>query len=419
KATKIIMLTSHDADDVIYSALSSGASGYCSKDIDTGRLCEAIKAVSRGDVWLDAAIADKVLKLCSRQDDKIQQDLSNSQVSTFTDSERHLVNRLLNPESQHPIAEEFDHASTVAKTKIMNALRKVEHAANAKFSLGFGQQTRTDGLMDKYEFLAMLGRGGMSYVYKARHRLLDKIFAVKFLSFDLRDKSFTERFKNEAQMMSLLSHPNIISLHDFGFMPDGQPYIVMDYADGLTLDSVIEQAKRLTGSEALDLFTQISEALGYAHERNLVHRDVKPANILVCEDNGKMIVKLLDFGLAKNVVDDNCSQRLTQSGQVIGSPLYMSPEQCLGQTVDTRSDVYSLGCLMYECLRGEPPFYGKNALDTMAMHIISEPPVLEPAEHPSDLCNIINRCLKKDPSDRFANAGEIHRALLMLSGKDF
>ncbi len=409
--TKIIMLTSSEQENDVYSALSSGASGYCLKDIETDRLCEAIKAVFRGDVWLDAGIADKVLRLCSR--DNPAQRITCEPVS-FTESEKQLLTQMLIGASPNHIAQDMHVSPSFARTRIINVLKKVELATMSvdSSSESLNDQARSDGLMEKYEFLGVLGRGGMSFVYKARHKLLNKLFAIKFLGLHLVDsRSFTARFTREAQTMSELCHPNIVAIHDFGFSMDGQPYIIMDYADGPTLSEVLERCGSMAPAEAGELFLQITDALAYAHQRELVHRDVKPANIIVCENNGRTTAKLLDFGLALNNTDEGISQRLTQTGQVLGSPVYMSPEQCRADRVDARSDVYSLGCLMFECLSGRPPFYGANAIETMAMHLSADAPELDHNIYPSSLCEIISTCLQKDPNERFTHAGALHLAL--------
>lgn len=275
---------------------------------------------------------------------------------------------------------------------------------------------------DRYIVESVLGLGGMSVVYKAKHKLMDRTVAIKMLHNVLKqDVTALERFKLEAQACSLLSHQNVITVYDFGVTPDGEPFFVMDCLEGESLKDLIERKGRIAYDRALSIFKQICEGLEAAHKRGIVHRDLKPANVIVTkQDDGSEHVRLVDFGIAKMLKQDGRQQQqLTKTGEVFGSPIYMSPEQCLGKEIDARSDIYALGCLMYETLSGEPPFLGAGFLETMNMHVgdkakpLTE--VVPDANLPVELVEVINRCMEKDPDLRFQNVGEVRDTLVYIT----
>jgi serine/threonine-protein kinase len=273
---------------------------------------------------------------------------------------------------------------------------------------------------DKYEVTSVLGLGGMSIVYKALHKLMDRNVAIKMLHKNLKEDIVAlERFRLEARAASLLSHQNIIAVYDFGVTNDGEPYFVMDCLEGESLKELIERKGRVPFDRALPIFRQICDGLEAAHKKGVVHRDLKPANVcLIKEDDGSELVKLVDFGIAKLLPQSGKEQQhLTQTGEVFGSPIYMSPEQCLGKELDTRSDIYALGCLMYETLTGDPPFIGDSFLETMNKHVGEEAKSIRKAfpdaNVPEDLDNLILQCMSKKPENRFQSAGEIRD---MISG---
>lgn len=422
---KIIMLTSHDEEEEVHRALSAGANGYCLKDVDLQRLHEGIRAVFFGDLWLDSSIAGKVVKLCSNSlvAGKADEQAKTMAYGTLTDIEREIMNLLVNGYTTSDIADRLQLSVSTAKAYVVNVLNKVtavrELAAShsepvAPRSLDFARDTT---LTEKYELVGRLGAGGMSVVFKARHKHLARMVAVKLLNGDaFKHPSVQRRFLQEAQIMSGLTHPNIVTVYDFGINVDGQPYIVMDFVDGPTLAQLLERGGPIQEREAVRIFMQVASALSYAHSRGIVHRDVKPGNIMLsCQRGGDFDAKILDFGLAQieNKVQEDAleQQRLTQAGIALGSPLYMSPEQCQGHSVDSRSDVYSFGCLMYEVLRGAPPFRGATAVDTMRAHVNASIPRLDDLEVSPRLNHVIRRCLAKMPAERFASAQEISQEL--------
>ncbi|MBC7998909.1 MAG: serine/threonine protein kinase, partial [Leptolyngbya sp.] len=208
---------------------------------------------------------------------------------------------------------------------------------------------------EKYEILAVVGRGGMSTVYKARHTLMDSLVAIKILNSALvTDPSHMERFTQEAKALSALRHHNIVQVFDFGIFENAKPYLITEFLEGDSLADVLQVNTIIPVERAMHIFLQMCDGLAQAHKKGIVHRDLKTGNIVIVQEpDERDVVKILDFGIAKIIGnDDPNSQRLTREGEVFGSPLYMSPEQCTGGVVDARSDIYSLGCVMYEVLTG-------------------------------------------------------------------
>lgn len=268
-------------------------------------------------------------------------------------------------------------------------------------------------LSDRYEIIELAGKGGMSAVYRARHLLTQKTVALKLMhSYLLTDNQAVRRFHQEAKAASRLQHPNAISVQDLGVTDDGQPYLVMDYLEGWSLSEVIKLAGKIDVDRALHIFSQACGALAHAHENSIIHRDLKPSNImLIRSDEDSDFVKVVDFGIAKIMPEGGEGLKLTTTGEVFGSPLYMSPEQCNGQPLDQRSDIYSMGCLMYEALTGKPPLEGNNILETMHKQMHESPAVLSGLDaHPrlvQQLDKIIQKCMAKSREQRYSSMTEL------------
>lgn len=277
----------------------------------------------------------------------------------------------------------------------------------------------------KYRILEVVGAGGMSLVFRAEHLMLNRIVAVKMLHAYLRsDDVSVKRFQQEAKTCAAFDHPNVVPLLDFGVTEGGQPFLVMKYLDGVTLGSVLRDRHRLPWREAVPLFIQCCEGFEAAHVAGIIHRDIKPGNIVLISDtDGRERVQVVDFGIAKMLNEDLNQQRLTQAGEVFGSPLYMSPEQCEGRTLDARSDIYSLGAVMYEALSGEPPLMGSSATETMRMHTGTTPrpfaEVVEGLSIPKELEEIVQTMLAKAPSDRYPTMAAVRRKLVELMERTY
>lgn len=272
----------------------------------------------------------------------------------------------------------------------------------------------------EYEIVDALGNGATSVVYKAVRIADGKIFAIKILHAYLVEKEDTrKRFEQEAKACMLLAHPNIIKVHALNKTADGQPYLLMDYVDGKTLSELISQGP-LQLPRAWKLFIQIADAMQHAHSQGIVHRSLKPSNIIVkAESQENETVLVSDFGLAKLLPSSGEEiQALTAKGAIIGSPLYMSPEQCLGREIDGRADIYSFGCLMYATLTGKAPLKGENILDTMSKHVSDFPETFDIAcpdlKLPPQAQAIAFKCMAKRPEDRYETMELLKQDLLRL-----
>lgn len=270
-----------------------------------------------------------------------------------------------------------------------------------------------------YEVKGLVGEGGMSAVYKAQHRALDKPMAIKMLHAHLvRDPVQRQRFKQEAQALFVLKHPNIVNLYDFGATKEsGKPFLIMDFLEGRSLAEVLKDGP-LPVARALRIFLQVCDALEFAHKKAIIHRDIKPSNIvLTTNEEGNDHVHIVDFGIAK-FNQDEINPGLTQTGDVFGSPLYMSPEQCLGHKLDGRSDIYAFGCVMYEVLSGRPPLAGESALSTIHKHTSETPLPLQVPDCEERLRQrldeILFKTLEKDPDQRYQSITALRIDLLAL-----
>lgn len=257
----------------------------------------------------------------------------------------------------------------------------------------------------RYTVVKRVARGGMGEVYLARHAELNQHVAVKFLHRRFADdEEFATRFFNEARSACRVNHPYAVSIYDFGRMEDGTLYIVMEFIEGISLKDMIKRDGRLDPKRALRIGRQACEVLATAHDQSVVHRDVKPDNLMVIEaPNGRVSIKMLDFGIAKILDEESTVAALTQTGVTFGTPEYMSPEQASGREVDERSDIYSLGLVIYCMLVGHPPFRGKNKLALLQRHIRETPPRLDhscPAPLPTPLVKLVESTLEKDPAKR-------------------
>jgi serine/threonine protein kinase len=275
-------------------------------------------------------------------------------------------------------------------------------------------------VQERYLVKSEIGRGGMGVVYRVEQVVMGRDMALKTIDAkDIKDITW-RRFQQEARATSLLDHPNLITVHDSGLLEGIHPYFVMDFVEGTTLADRIKRDGPLTVEEALPIFTQICFGMVHAHELGIIHRDLKPSNIMLVAPtakSGAITVKVVDFGIAKLRGDEE-TQGLTRTGEVFGSPLYMSPEQCLGLGVDHRSDIYSFGCVLFESLAGLPPFLGSTALSTMMQHQTEKPPTLKEAtlgkEFPAEIEQLLSKLLEKDPERRYQSFSSVGRDLSLL-----
>ncbi len=269
-------------------------------------------------------------------------------------------------------------------------------------------------IAERYEIVSYLGRGSMGTVYRCRHRVLDKDFAVKIIRQELvREAEAVGRFVTEAKAASAIGSKHIVEVIDFGELPDGAVYIMMEYLEGQTLYRELEQTPRLPLSRALNIAIQIADALADAHDAAIVHRDLKPDNVFLTRFKGKDFVKILDFGIAKVQRSGN---KLTQAGTVIGTPAYMSPEQAMGRETDHRTDIYALGIMLYEMVCGHVPFDAESPLAVLQMQVTDTAKRVSDAlpenEHlPGGYDEVVIKCLAKHPVDRFQSMDELKTVL--------
>ena len=270
-------------------------------------------------------------------------------------------------------------------------------------------------LQSKYQIISEIGSGGMGHVYSARHLGLRQDVAIKIIHKKfVSDANAIERFKREAVAAAQLKHPNVIDIMDIDetVEPDRRPYIVMELVRGKSLKTVLETEGKLTVDRAVALMIEICKAVSFAHRQNVIHRDIKPDNIMVIQRDGEAgeSIKVLDFGLAKILESDEPS--ITLIGTLLGTPYYMSPEQCRCEELDARSDVYSLATVLYEMLSGRTPFSGSNLTQVCSKHQLEAVPAFDPAlKVPDGVVKVINQGLAKNRDERPASAQQFSQDL--------
>ena len=274
-------------------------------------------------------------------------------------------------------------------------------------------------VINNYEIKSVLAEGGMGKVFLAEHPFMGRRAAIKILrGIYLEDTTMVTRFVNEARAANAIHHPNIVEIIDVGYLPDGPPYLMMEFLEGETLQQRLTRVGRLTPPEAVRILDQAASALEAAHAAGIIHRDLKPDNLFIVPDPttpGLERVKVVDFGIAK-LEGPGTGDSVRTTGVVLGTPHYMSPEQCRGTSVDHRTDIYALGAILYQTLCGRPPFVGDVQIDVMMMHVVKIPTApreLFP-DIPAQLEAIALRALAKKPEERFASMTELRVAFNQL-----
>jgi eukaryotic-like serine/threonine-protein kinase len=282
-----------------------------------------------------------------------------------------------------------------------------------------GRQLEAGAMVGEYQVTGVLEEGGMGTIYAAVQPVIGKRVAIKVLAaFLSQDEGMTQRFIQEARAVNQIRHANIVDIFGFGRLPDGRMYCLMELLDGQSLKTRREDDPPLRYEETLSILAQVCDALAAAHAQGIVHRDLKPDNIFLVKGTelGTGTVKLLDFGIAK-LIKTGAEDNKTEAGLLMGSPRYMSPEQCLSREVDGRADIYSLGVIMFELFTGQLPFSGITSVEMINAHLSEPPPVPREltATIPAALNDLILHCLAKKPEDRPASVAELRERLLEIS----
>jgi DNA-binding NarL/FixJ family response regulator/tRNA A-37 threonylcarbamoyl transferase component Bud32 len=431
--TRIIMFTSNDNDDAFFAALAAGADGYCLKNATEKQLAGAINAVMQGAKWFDAGVAEKLLRV-GRPDGSAGQKIS------FDGEQKQILELIEAGHAIEDIAKTLGKGITQVKMQLKEIVTRIQSTkaldraskdalAELKTILETGPITKESDqssrnwvgqcLSGKYMIEEIVGTGGMSVVYRARHTVIGKLVAIKMMHTNLlADTTALERMRNEARAISAISHPNIVAINDFDVTDDHQPYLVMDYVVGQTLQKVLDDYKKVQLKLCLQVSLDMCDALTALHAHNIVHRDLKPGNIILVDVKGVLVAMLLDFGIAKLVSTDKSAHRLTLTGEIFGSPQFMSPEHCLGDAVDNRSDLYSMGCIIYEMLCGESAFGDDVPYNVMWRQINEDPsrlPFLQEENlAPDRLVSVVFKLLNKQPNRRFQSAQELKDELVAI-----
>jgi len=316
-----------------------------------------------------------------------------------------------------------DTSSRLAQRKQFT-LSRLEHQNDSVNSLQKTLFSEGSVVANTLRIRSQIGQGGMGTVYLADHVSLDRQFALKILAPDLVNKQNWLRFEAEAKTMASLNHRTFVRVYDLGIHLGSTPFYSMDYLSGRTLEAMLAEDGPLEVSQALDIFIEVLDGMAYAHRNGIIHRDIKPGNIMICNSESDLVVKILDFGISKLIGSNTKDpQDLTAIGEIFGSPYYMSPEQCSGGAVDGRSDIYSLGCSLFEVLTGFVPFEGASFVETVMMHQEQYPPELSELlphkkfSHSIEL--VVAKCLAKLPQERYQSAKEMSIDITRIKeGKD-
>ncbi len=424
-ATKVIMLTLKDDDDSIFDALHAGADGYCLKDISQEKLTEAINKIMEGHFWIDPKLARRLGAAFSRQ----MEGIADSR-DCISPKQKEILDILTRKLSIADICHLLCFTEPEVKDQLKSAVGRESVQVDGNYGndppecdTAVSAQRLFVGTIfaDRYRVDKFIGAGGMGRVYLATHLMMDRKVALKLLHPQfIGDRKLVRRFHQESKSASLLQHPNIVSVYDFGVSEDDIPFLVMDFIEGCGLDVVLKETNKLNLHEFIDIFLPVCKGLAEAHENGIVHCDLKPSNIVVERTSKGTKVKIVDFGLARIQPSGVGVQfQATDAFEIVGSPLYMSPEQCRGWRLDHRTDIYSLGCLMWESLAGRSVFSGNTPM-VIFMKQVEEPAASLTKELcgwdvPPELSMLINKALEKEPDKRVQTIEEFIKVLKTLA----
>lgn len=268
-----------------------------------------------------------------------------------------------------------------------------------------------------FKIISLIGVGGMGAVYLVEHMSLHRQLALKVLTPELVNEQNWQRFKAEAKILGSLSHPTLVKVYDLGIHAQAIPFYSMDYLEGRSIEEILAEDGPIDLETTIDIMLEVLDGLAYAHRNGIVHRDLKPGNIMYCTIDGAKAVKVLDFGISKLIDNRSTAQAMTVAGDIFGSPFYMSPEQSRGESVDARSDIYSIGCTLFEMLTGFVPYENKSSVEIMLMHQEADIPLLTEVsdiEFPPSVDLVLAKCLAKSPDARYQSAKELALDLVRI-----
>ena len=448
--TRVVIFTSHETNDDVFAAIGAGADGYLLKDAPTLQLVRAIKTVNDGGTWLDPKIARRVVQTSQKvgaqeQADSDQFALQESNLDLLVLVERGLSNEEIARELGATVEQVRQEMRFIIERLFLSdkgdeSVKQIRRQFAAHLGDGIASQKADtiealessatlaigDLFANRYLIQSSAGRGGVGRVYKAKHLHMNRTVAIKVLLPHLaQDRRVVRLFKDEARAASALIHPNTVTIYDYGETKEGQPFLVMDYIEGKSLDEILRHEPYLELDRFIAIFGQVCDVLAAAHAKDIIHCDLKPSNVVLlpCE-GGPETVKLVDFGLAKILPPrhSGVQMQLTDGFDVAGSPPYMSPEQCCGKKLDARSDLYSLGCVMYEALTGVQAMYGTTPMECMSKHIQEMPQTFAQAlpdrKIPAELEAIVFKLLAKAPDARYQTALEVKSVLMNVLAKE-
>jgi serine/threonine-protein kinase len=450
---KIIMMAAEANPAEMLASLTAPANGFCLKEISAERLRLAIQWVAAGGLWLDSVIVKSVLKELKdgRSSGSIQ---SIAVIEALNQDEINILKALSKGKFLPDIFQQMKVDPPQQRAIEMSLLQQLSSLAeSSRAALGYlakpdGPDARTlmvclacrqqypstetnckvDGtrliavkksvgegstIANRYKLGKSLAQGGNGVIYPGEDIHTNQRVAVKVMHEEyLSNSQYVERFRREAECLAALEHPHIVKLIDYGIDTE-RAYLVMEFVEGMDLHDVLQKVGEIPFERAVPIFIQVCNALGFAHQAGLIHRDLSPANIVLDASYDDIdFAKLIDFGLVKVVEQPGrYVQRLTKTGMICGTPTYMSPEQCQGKELDFRSDIYSIGCVMYEVLTGTPPLMGPSTKQTLLSHLHAQPQsmriVAPGANIPEVLDQLVLKTLQKFPEDRQSSMAQL------------
>jgi DNA-binding NarL/FixJ family response regulator/tRNA A-37 threonylcarbamoyl transferase component Bud32 len=422
--TRVIMFTSYTTPKDITAALGAGADGYCLKDTPIEQIALAISTVMRGEIWLEPNIADVIVRLGGSDDEQgielsknelqilelIKARVENSQIAKQLNISPEEVANVVQRLIQH----------FVAKSEPEPIITKIETPEAREWLMTFVKNLKDDKIFAaRYLIEGVIGSGATGAVFKARHLYMDRYVALKLLRPEFsEDRLVMRKFQIEATARGQLKHQNIVGVYDFGISQHGEPYLAMEYVDGIDLVKILEKEERLSPARIIDICIQVAAGLAEAHSKGIIHCDLKPSNILIQGTEPQELVKVVDFGLAEIVPRDRKGN--SDLTGIYGTPSYMSPEQCFNKPLDALSDIYSLGCILYESLTGVKIFDGESPAETLSRQCQFVPPPMSttyPGSFTPKLEECVMRMLSKERVHRPQSMGEVAE-LLRSAGEE-